>query len=133
MNKLNFKQCPGCRVWFSADEIIESPNIEPVGMVLEGDETPMNLYYFNHLCPTCQTTFTIPVDDFKPFIKSDQDCVVVAGSQKCEKHCFELEDCSPCRQKCFYAPYRKFLKEMMKTRGMLVTQKHLQIRAMNTS
>ncbi len=118
MDFSKFKRCPSCLTWFSADEVMESPWIVPIGMVLESENLNMNLFYFNHSTSSCGTTFAIPVTAFQPFITHEITLEILAGSGLCELHCFTVEDRNACSQKCFYAPYRELLRKMMEARGI---------------
>lgn len=114
MNKI--KQCPNCKKWFSAVDILESPEVIPIGMHLDTKDPSFNLYFFNHADGKCKTTFTIEVDKFEPFITEPMPEQIQAGTEICENHCTKIEDLETCQQECHYAPYRRFLLSMIKSR-----------------
>ena len=109
MDNSKFKQCPCCSKWFSYDEIVNGSDVDPIGMCfLEGD-FKNNVYYFNHTCDECNSTFVIPVMTFLPFIKETIPDDVLTGSECCEQHCIKIDDLMECNQECTYAPFRRFL------------------------
>ena len=59
MDRDRFYQCPCCQAWFSSQDILDSPQVEPLGMTFDQDDTGFNLLYFNHVEPGCGSTFTI--------------------------------------------------------------------------
>ena len=97
-------------------DIIESPLIQPVGMLCEDQDSGNHLYYFNHLRERCGTTFTIPARDFLGLIEEPIPREVLTGSARCERHCLSIEDLSECQEECAYAPLRRFLLSMMAER-----------------
>jgi hypothetical protein len=114
MDQKNFKQCPYCHYFFSLREILESPEVEPVGMRFDEDEPGLNLYFFSHVCLSCGTTFAIEVDRFEPLITEPIPDKVLAGTKNCEQHCLNIEDLKQCQQECRYAPFRRFILSLIK-------------------
>jgi len=114
MNKI--KQCPNCKKWFSAVDILESPEVTPIGMHLDSDDSGFNLYFFNHTDGKCNTTFTIEVDKFEPFITEAIPVQNNAGTEDCDNHCTRIDDLEACQMECHYAPYRRFLLSIIKKR-----------------
>ncbi len=103
------KTCPGCGTPFTLQQILECAEVEPIGMQLEDDDPAWNYYYFNHRCPSCGSTFLIPVTDFAPWIPEPVPGPVLAGTESCERHCTRIDDLSACTAPCRYAPFRRFL------------------------
>lgn len=106
------KTCPGCGTAFTLRQVLESPDIEPIGMQLEDSDHAWNFYYFNHRCPTCGSTFLIPVLDFLPLISEPVPDLALNGTESCERHCTRIDDLAECSAPCRYAPFRRFLLKM---------------------
>ncbi len=106
------KRCPGCGTAFTMDQILESAEIEPIGMQLEDNDHAWNFYYFNHRCPSCGSTFVIPVLDFLPWITEPVPQATLTGTESCERHCMRLDDLGDCQARCRYAPFRRLLLRM---------------------
>jgi len=116
MNARKFKECPNCGHWFTALEIMESPTVEPIGMRFDEEDPTFNLYFFNHVCEGCNTTFVIEVDKFLPFIMEPVAEKALTGTDVCEGHCTNLADLRECTTNCHYAPFRRFLLSMIEIR-----------------
>lgn len=107
------KQCPKCHRGFTLQEVLDSAEIQPIGMAFEPGAFENNLYYFNHGCPGCGSTFVLPVEQFVPYILEEIPPSVLDGSSACERHCRKLRDLEACGQPCFYAPFHRFLLERL--------------------
>ena len=103
------KTCPGCGARFTLPQILEHQEIEPVGMQFIDPELKENMYYFNHICANCGSTFLISVIEFLPFIKETIPEAVMTGTDVCGGHCTRLKDLEECQAPCMYAPFRRFL------------------------
>ena len=116
------KTCPGCGTVFTLQEILSSPEVEPVGMQFLDTDPTHNVYYFNHVCPSCGSTFVIPVLAFLPFIAEPVPNLALTGTEVCEHHCLRIEDLNVCHAPCRYAPFRRFLLRMRKERPAAVSE-----------
>lgn len=116
-NLIRFKQCPCCSLWLSAKEIIESPHIEVNGIAFDEEDGDLNLFFFTHRDGSCNTTFTVPVIDFEPFITDPISLVIATGSDECGGHCTDLSDLRLCGATCRYAPYRRFLRHLINVKS----------------
>jgi len=105
-----------CGHWFSINDIMEDPQVRPLGMKVNDEDFSINLFFFNHECENCGSTFTIPARDLMPLIDGDVPESVLTGSTKCEGHCLKLTDLDVCDQECAYAPFRKLLRDMLANR-----------------
>lgn len=118
MEKLTTKTCPGCGVTFTLQEIVENPEVKPLGMQFVDPALRRNVYYFNHAAPGCGTTFVIPVSAFRPFIAETIPDTVLAGSADCGHHCTTIDDMVVCKAACCYAPFRRFLLRLRERTGL---------------
>ena len=105
---------------FSLRALLESPEVAPIGMQIEDTDHAWNYYYFNHECPSCGSTFTIPVLDFLPFISEPVPDLVLTGTETCQRHCMKIGDLMECHNACRYAPFRRFLLNLRRERAMPV-------------
>ena len=121
MQDTKLKQCSFCKTWLSAEEIVNNPNIVPLGMAFSEDDTETAYYYFVHNVPECGTTFLLPVTELESFITETIPSERLTLSECCEEHCVSLDDLAECRQECFFAPYRRLLLKMLETKRQAAT------------
>ena len=107
------KTCTGCKMEFTLEDILQKAEIIPQGMQIEDDDMNWNMFYFNHECAGCGSTFLIPVSEFLALIDEPIPSTLRAGTDLCEQHCTSLKDLSACSQDCRYAPFRRFLIKML--------------------
>lgn len=116
MSEQAAKICPGCGAAFTLEQLVESPDVEPVGIQFVDAKLKRNVYYFNHLVEHCGSTFVVAVELFTPFLQEKVPPESLAGTDLCENHCRNLGDQSECEQGCRYAPFRRFLQVMKQKR-----------------
>ncbi|HWO57863.1 MAG TPA: hypothetical protein VNN55_09875 [bacterium] len=116
MSEAAAKICPGCGAAFTVEDLIESPEVEPVGIQFVDTKLLHNVYYFNHRVAQCGTTFVVAVELFTPFLQEEPAPESLAGTDLCENHCRNLDDQSECQQGCRYASHRRFLHVMKQKR-----------------
>lgn len=109
------KQCPGCAATFALNDFMGNPEIDAIGMQFEDAELKNNLYYFNHECPACGSTFVVSVLEFLPLIEETVPEEVLAGLEPCEGHCTRIDDLAACGAPCRYAPFRRFLLKLRRS------------------
>jgi hypothetical protein len=110
------QRCPSCGQWFTLRDILESPLVQPIGVLFGDDGVGQHRYYFNHVREGCGTTFTIPVTAFIALIEEPIPAEAFTGTERCERHCAHIDDLSVCSQDCHYAPFRRFLLSMREMR-----------------
>lgn len=106
------KQCPGCPASFSLADFRNNPEIHAIGMQFGDADFQDSLYYFNHECPRCGTTFVVSVLEFLPLIDEVVPETSLAGSDTCGGHCTRIDDLAQCDNPCRYAPFRRFLLKL---------------------
>jgi hypothetical protein len=109
------KQCPNCGEWFSLQDVLENPEIEPLGMSFENADSELNVYYFRHTSERCGTSFVIPVYEFAGLVREPMHANILRGTTECESHCTSVDDLSACSQQCLYAPFRRLLLSMLRS------------------
>lgn len=114
-----FKECPSCGVQFTLRDILESSDIEPIGLTYEKRERDANMFYFNHKVDGCGTTFLVPVDKLASQTTPPRFENILEGTSDCEEHCSNIDDWQACGQPCFYAPFRRLLISMLERRQMV--------------
>jgi hypothetical protein len=111
------KQCPMCGREFSLAALLEDPAVQPIGMMhAEGDrdgDLERGAYFFNHVCPGCGTSFTVPLASFAPLLGEPVPEHSRKFSPVCKGHCTRLEELSECEADCSSAPYRRFLVRVL--------------------
>jgi hypothetical protein len=53
------------------------------------------------------------VEHFRQFITESIPEAVLTLEPGCEGHCVNIQDLSDCRRECHFAPFRRFLLEML--------------------
>lgn len=109
------KRCPMCARPFTLGDVLSHPDVRPIGMAFLGGE---NLYYFNHVCPGCGSTFTLPIELFLPLVAEPVPKESLEATSACERHCRRVTDLARCAQPCRYAPFRRFLIERLVPRAI---------------
>ena len=118
MDAHRFYRCPCCGTWLSAEDILTSPAIEPLGMMRDVEDRERNLLFFNHLVPGCGSTFTIDARRFAPFLPEALPVVPLADGPDCQHHCTSIHDLAECRSDCRWAAYRRLLLDLRRRRGL---------------
>jgi len=98
------------------EDILYSSEIEPVGMLFPNDDFEWNMYYFNHAIESCGSTFVIPVREFLHLIDEPIPDTVLNGTDRCDGHCVSVTDIRECSQSCHYAPFRRFMLDLLSGR-----------------
>jgi hypothetical protein len=119
MESRKHARCPKCGEQFEIGEIDGHPDVEPVGMLFQGGVYPCQLYYFNHATKDCGTTFTVPAEDFLPFITEPVPELNLAETERCGNECTHVESLQTCGLACRYAPFRRYLIAMRERRAKL--------------
>ena len=110
------KKCPLCGTQFSIDDICNSDLITPLGMQIDDDDDHASFYYFNHDCPECGTSFTVPVMAFASLIDELIPSEDLFGTDICGEHCVRLDDLRECQHDCKWAPFRRFIVRLADSR-----------------
>jgi hypothetical protein len=105
--------CPTCGVAFTLDQLMESADVEPVGMQFVDPDHQYNMFFFNHACAGCGTTFTVPVEEFLSCITEPVPDLARTGMEDCGRHCLRVTDLAACAAPCRYAPFRRLLLRML--------------------
>lgn len=108
--------CPCCGAGFTLEDLVSSPDIAPIGMMLEDNEADWNYYYFNHVAEGCGSTFTTHVETFAPLLPEPVPAAIRTLSCDCEGRCTSLNDLAACGAECHWAPYRRFLSVLLARR-----------------
>ena len=106
------KTCPFCQVEFSVSDLVVNQDVEPIGMMLQPDSVD-SMYFFNHTCAGCGTTFAVPIEVFAGMIDEPIPDQVLAWTPDCGGHCTRLKDLSECDNECANAPFRRFLVRVL--------------------
>lgn len=120
MSDERFKRCPACDQWFTLKDILDNPELEPVGLSFEEGFPQANLFYFQHANGLCNSSFVIPVAQLIQLIDEPIPENILGGTDKCSAHCTQLDDWAACGQDCYYAPFRRFLINLIKRKGLSV-------------
>jgi hypothetical protein len=98
---------------FSASALLADLEVQAVGMMRASDGPDESVYFFNHNCPGCGTSFTVSILDFAEFIVEEMPEANLDGTPACKGHCNRIADLSLCNAPCSNAPYRRFLVNVL--------------------
>ena len=132
MDQQNFKQCPGCERWFSLRDFLENPEIRPLGLTFESSDYETNLFYFKHAVDGCYTTFLVPSVRFMSAVDEPIPTQVKTLRDGCESLCVNFDDWVECQNDCFHAPFRRLLRRMARSRGILMRDELVENTKINT-
>jgi predicted RNA-binding Zn-ribbon protein involved in translation (DUF1610 family) len=107
------KRCPLCGRQFTARDLLADVEVNAVGMMGEEGGFDRPVFFFNHDCPSCGTSFTVPTEEFAQFIHEKVPAARLEGTRACEGHCSHLGDVGECGAQCASAPYRRFLVRVL--------------------
>jgi hypothetical protein len=118
------KVCNMCGKKITADELVYSPELRPIGMAF--DDTVQHAYYFfQHEVPGCHTSLLVAIEHLQDYISETIFPEKKTLTDCCEEHCVNVNDLSGCHQECYYAPFRRFLLEMIANKAVAkAEQKH---------
>lgn len=118
------RTCPHCGAAFSANDLVYSEEIRPIGVCLDPETRSFNYFYFNHEVPGCGTTFIIHVEALLEFVREEIPPGRLTDGTHCPGHCLDLNDSAVCNAACYYAPFRRLLQYMLEIRGIKITPSH---------
>lgn len=116
------KVCPCCSANFTAIELAQDPAIQVIGMSFIEDSIEEAYYFFQHETTECGSSFMVSVDAFESLIPEPIPCAKLALRACCEEHCVSVKDLAECKNECHFAPYRRFMLQMMKQKGASPTK-----------
>ena len=110
------KTCTGCGKSFTMAEILNSPEIEPIGITILTMDDSGIYFYFTHAAEECGSTFILRATDFKELIEEVIPEKTFLHTSNCECNCLNLDNQNNCGQYCGNAPYRRFFLKMVENR-----------------
>ena len=108
----HYHECPNCKEQFTPEQLVNDPNLVPIGLCLVDDQSRSNYFFLKHETPACQTTFATPVEVFQKFLPEIVPQDINTGMPDCEGHCKKIDDNDPCYACCYFAPFRSLLATM---------------------
>jgi hypothetical protein len=127
MNAKKIKQCKGCEQWFSADEIVNDPDIRPIGMSFLANDFKRAYFFFQHEIPECRSSFLVDVTLLDQYIDEYIPKASLILTEDCARHCVRLEDLDNCQNACHNAPYRRFLLKMIEIKKKVIKKKKISV------
>ncbi|MDF1545660.1 MAG: hypothetical protein P1R58_11220 [bacterium] len=109
MNLANFKQCPACKKWISLNELLTSPEFRPEGITVDAEENRLCFYFFTHTVSSCNSTFAVPIEEFREVIAEPIPDKIAALTDDCSRHCTKISNLAQCQVECGLAPFRRFI------------------------
>ncbi|MBD3403480.1 hypothetical protein GF420_11335 [candidate division GN15 bacterium] len=107
------KQCPGCGEWFTWQQLIDDPNVRPLGMNVEVNDHRHGYLHFHHTTPGCNTAFVISTRDIIPRIIRAEADGHRGHSENCPGYCTSIDELRHCHTNCSFASVRSLLLEIV--------------------
>lgn len=104
-----FKKCPGCGAWFSLEDIHHSPEVRPIGLAIDPEDSHHCYLHFVHDHTGCGSSFLVHSKDLlqMPGIPvRDQSCF---GGPQCSGLCTHLEELAACDAPCRLSAFRELI------------------------
>ena len=98
------KKCTGCGLEMTAEQIINDPNIRPIGMSFIDIDADSAFYFFQHDIDNCGTCFVVKVDKFTDFIDENIPAKNMKLSKSCSRHCTDIKSLNECGNNCHKFP-----------------------------
>ncbi len=111
------KRCPYCSKCFAMTDVLHDNNVKPIGMAFGKRNTEKAYYFFQHEAPGCGTSLLIDVQEFSDLIQEKIPTQKLTLGECCEEHCVNIKDLSECNQECYFAPFRRFLLRMLRSKS----------------
>jgi hypothetical protein len=109
-----FRTCGACRrSWPTADDFLDDPELQVVGLQVAGHMPEVNLLIFQHLCGSSVSVLTSRLRFLMPRMTVDPDLEDLFGTDVCRELCLDLEDWSDCDLPCVNAADRELLQAVL--------------------
>lgn len=112
-NEEKIKQCKGCGRHLSAYELINDPDIRPIGMSFLANNYARAFFFFQHEVSECGSSFLVDVELLDQYIYEYFPEESLILTKNCDGHCVNINDLNNCQNACHNAPYRRFLLKMI--------------------
>ncbi|MFH2056681.1 MAG: hypothetical protein ABIJ61_12030 [bacterium] len=116
------KICNFCKRTFSPQQLLDDPDVKPIGMLYDS-ELAIAYYLFQHEVPDCGTSFTVNVQNFRNLLAEKIPHRRHTMTEECLRHCANIDDFEECRLDCEFAPFRRFLLQMIDRKQIQLAQR----------
>lgn len=117
MIQQNAKQCPGCGIWLTMDDLMFSPSIVPQGMQIDPRAHTECYFQFAHQTDECCSSFLIHSSEIKHLCDLLAEERPQSNRFGCSGFCAEIHELANCRRPCSHSHYRQFLLSLWWTRS----------------
>ncbi len=113
-----FKLCNACKTWLAVDDILYSPEIEPIGMTVLSEDSDTVFFYFIHNTATCGSSFLIDAEELAPFINELALSPNSTGAGPDRSSPLDPDDPDATREDSRYAHHQRFLHQLTQYRKL---------------
>jgi len=110
------KQCPGCGNWLSINDILNSPDVLPIGMHIESANHKLHGMVFQHDSPRCQSSFQIDLESLAPLVSTSDRSERCSIPTECDRRCLTAYRDDPCPLNCSFTPYHELMLKILQSR-----------------
>ena len=94
-----FYQCNSCEtIWYNRQEFLSDPEVVLIGYQVHFKKWKTGFLIFNHLHPSCQTTFSISLNEFSDLL--DEEIFTSIDMTRCPGFCLRKSDIDSCAGGC---------------------------------
>ena len=115
------KQCPGCGNRLSINDILNDPDVRPIGMHTESNNHKLHGMVFQHDSPYCQSSFQIDLESLAPLVSTSGRVEMCNIPTECDRRCLTAYQDDPCPLNCSFTPYHELMLKMLRSREVADT------------
>ena len=106
----------------SVDDILNNPEVHPVGIQTAPETSWMGGIMFVHDRPTCMTSFLVPFHLLEPLLTPTTGHSPHRMDINCDHRCESVYNPEPCHRDCLNARYHQFMVDLLKRREDTVVE-----------
>lgn len=111
-----FKPCPGCGEWFSLDDILDMPALQPTGLTIDPSDQDNCYFHFIHMSDGCNSSFVIHSADLERGLRTPIQEESEYGQDHCPGYCARVDELKVCKNNCRLSRFREILLDMIERR-----------------
>jgi hypothetical protein len=117
------KKCSCCQAKLTARDIVNDPEVRPIGTTFFEDDGPgIHYYFFQHDTADCGTSFVVDVEKFRHLLNEPVPATIMTLEPGCPGQCARIDDLNSCQAECHFAPFRRFMLQMVEEKKSAVKE-----------
>ena len=113
------RQCPACGQIWPLEDIVNSPEFEPLGFQVNTARPELALFFFVHSAGACHSTFVISNLELRRLLAVDRESVDTHSPLLCDGH-YSHAYATPCREDCACRQHRALLEQLYAARRAVI-------------